>query len=446
MRAMASNYSRTFEKMLLSNASAPRKAIVALIVPIVFSVIWQSRMWKHMPSSGDEPHYLMSVSSLARDFDLDLSNNYADRDYSAWMDWPVLPPQHPAIGKWAPPEHGIGFPIVAALPYRLLGLMGLRCLLILTSFAGAIFLAAAVAERAGPTTGALAGALLLACPTWQSHAGRTLPEVLAGSVLCVALWTAGRKLAVTTGLLSAFLLFLYPKYVCLAVAPAFIFGRNRRYLWTVSAAGAVVLVLNWILLRGHLELMSAQPALQFTGVWEKFWRAWFDGCHGIAILQPVVALAVFFRRRHLPLVGGFVAYALLYAITNAFPGESIPGRYYCAALPLLCWIAAEHRQAATILASGGVSLLVLSFTAVRAPWSYVSPYLPHYWPAASYAAGPWVAERAGDIGVVFCCLVAGIVAGRRLQRLQLPPEEIIKEPIAIGSPSRGKRRAASATR
>ena len=63
-------------------ASSPGLPIfLAVLAAYVALVPWLARVWSR---SGDEPHYLLAAHSLVHDGDLDLSNNYAQRDYAAF--------------------------------------------------------------------------------------------------------------------------------------------------------------------------------------------------------------------------------------------------------------------------------------------------------------------------------------------------------------------------
>lgn len=81
-----------------------------------------------VPTVGDEPHYLIMADSVARDFDLDLRNNY-ERDYeTAAIFGKVRPHAHRINGRWMP-FHTPGLGIVLALPFVLGGSMAARMML-----------------------------------------------------------------------------------------------------------------------------------------------------------------------------------------------------------------------------------------------------------------------------------------------------------------------------
>ena len=88
------------------------------------------------PLTGDEPFYVMTALSIARDRDLDESNNYAQRDYESfyppdplpagWRGWPAIVrplPPHPAhsVRPGLYSKHGLGDAVLILLPYALGG-------------------------------------------------------------------------------------------------------------------------------------------------------------------------------------------------------------------------------------------------------------------------------------------------------------------------------------
>jgi hypothetical protein len=115
----------------------------ALLVFNVGSLIITSR---GTGFSGDEPHYLLITHSLLRDKDFDLANNYARRDYDAFMPPGTALRSHTVAGKKPGSEYSFHSPGVAVflLPFYFLGtLLGRGALIFLIRFgmsiAGALF-------------------------------------------------------------------------------------------------------------------------------------------------------------------------------------------------------------------------------------------------------------------------------------------------------------------
>jgi hypothetical protein len=86
---------------------------------------------------GDEPHYLMVTHSLLKDGDLDLANNYENRDYKAYMPPQVSLQPHTVPGKKAGGLYSFHSPGIAVLllPFYALGLaLGQGMLVFLVRF------------------------------------------------------------------------------------------------------------------------------------------------------------------------------------------------------------------------------------------------------------------------------------------------------------------------
>ena len=90
---------------------------------------WGDRPIYHI--TGDEPHYLTIVTSLIRDGDLEIFNNYRDKDYLPFYPWHLGDPRDPedmhalyGTGGNLYSKHSIGLPLLI-LPAMWLGGHGL---------------------------------------------------------------------------------------------------------------------------------------------------------------------------------------------------------------------------------------------------------------------------------------------------------------------------------
>ena len=90
---------------------------------------WGERPIYHI--TGDEPHYLTIVTSLIRDGDLEIFNNYRDKDYLPFYPWHLGDPRDPedmhalyGTGGNLYSKHSIGLPLLI-LPAMWLGGHGL---------------------------------------------------------------------------------------------------------------------------------------------------------------------------------------------------------------------------------------------------------------------------------------------------------------------------------
>jgi hypothetical protein len=77
-----------------------RSAFAVACVPVAVALVIFAARTRHVPLSGDEPHYLIMADSIASDFDLDLQNNYlSDFDSRRIMRDSLFPV---AMRRWLP--------------------------------------------------------------------------------------------------------------------------------------------------------------------------------------------------------------------------------------------------------------------------------------------------------------------------------------------------------
>lgn len=92
--------------------------------------------------AGDEPHYLLIAHSLLKDGDFDLKNNYAARDYNAYMDAPGGIAPHTAPGTSGRLSfHSPGISLLLFPFYSLGTLLGGSWLILLIRFGMSLFAA-----------------------------------------------------------------------------------------------------------------------------------------------------------------------------------------------------------------------------------------------------------------------------------------------------------------
>jgi hypothetical protein len=399
--------------------------ILYAAITIPFQYIIMSRL----PYTGDEPHYLMTVISLLKDHDLNLYNNYSEKDFN-YIGYSDLTPQIAIRDSFIPPEHGFGFPLLMVAPFWLLGIGGTRLVLVVLSYI-TLLLIAAICERMTnkARVGTLAGFILAASPTWQVHASRFFPENVAGLLFCLVillmlhLMNEHRQhwLVFTLGVLVAFCPVLYLKYTVIGMAlfMASLFIRNIRtnmayYAGVLVVAGCGLYV--WLNTYG-LSIAGAggSPTHDFvlTGMFDRFWQPWFDRQHGLLTLQPVYLLSFWAIPHHIftrhadsrslllwvSLAVG--AYAVMYGLFLGSPGASMPGRYLCAALPLLSmllstWVFERgpqnwvRRYGVYLLLLPGIAFIGGSVLTSRVPWEL----LPQFYKALFFpywSSGPTVA-------------------------------------------------------
>jgi len=393
-----------------------------IVLFVAMTVLFQVRVHRFLPFTGDEPHYVLTVYSLLRDGDFNLANNYTNGD-AALIGRPRLTPQAPPSrpGLIIPP-HGIGFPLLVALPYALLGQSYCRILLVALMAIGTPLLVAATAEA---LTGSLlagtgAGLMLSGSATWQLYASRYLPECGAGLLCAAVLYLLVRRLsnpaamrrpfaAWLTGAMVAYLPFLYVKYAVLGAAlltacltrPAL-----RRNSWFYAGFGCVAALAVVFTTWTYGLTLGVGPGVGFKDFtssrsFERFCSLWIDRGHGLAVMQPVFLLGLwavpsFFGRLRKTASGlllwaaaAITAYAVLYAFFIGNPGASAPGRFLCSAEPLLAilivqWASAggpfqRVREGGMVILLGiGTVIVLLTGLLGKAPWAVLTGYQALY--------------------------------------------------------------------
>jgi hypothetical protein len=185
----------------------------AQAVPFVFFlVVWTLTTHGKFSDSGDEPHYLMVAESLLSDGDLDVANNYRDRD-GRWFGADTLEAgPHarvtPAGRTWS--THDVGVPVLILPVYALAtraavfvpnevlrvirqprGLLAysLISLSLMALTASGVWLLVVAMMRRAPTDVAAIVALVAAVsPPVLSHAFLVFPETMAFFVVCAVAW------------------------------------------------------------------------------------------------------------------------------------------------------------------------------------------------------------------------------------------------------------------
>ena len=372
------------------------------------------------PPDGDEPYYLLLAHSLAEDGDTDLADDYAAREWRAFMGRPLAPqpgdPEGPAGEVYS--RHNALLPLVLVPGYRLAGRAG--ALATMAALTAALAWATLRLGRhylpARPGAVLAAWALLALGPPLLLYSYQVWVEVPAALLVVLAVDRAlGRAPASAPGqerprgwrswLPLALPLVLLPllkiRFMLLALP---ILGlawgrragapRSRRTLLALAlllaVVGAGILAVNELRYGNPLKIHAGEelalhrqaPAAYLAGLTGLFW----DCAFGLFATAPlwlllVPALALLLVRRH-PLPWHLLAVAAPYLLVVAprrewFGGWSPPFRYGIAALPLLALalapLLAERRRlgARALLAALGASTLVLTLLWVVVPgWTY----------------------------------------------------------------------------
>lgn len=332
---------------------------------------------RHLPITGDEPHYLLATQSLLADGDLDLANNYDAGDYRAYYPG-LLEPRHVALGVLAQQFsfHGPGVSVLVVPGFALAGAAGARATVALVAALGAGFLWAAARRLTGSTAAAwLAWAALVGAAPFTFHAVAVYPDAVGAAITCAALWAlvaladeAPVRLSALVGVGAA--LAALPWLHLRLSATAGLFGlalvavmarRRRDAILPFAAAPIISLVLwvasSWVMFRtlDPTWVFRQQAAGSLAATPAGLLGLFFDAEYGLFAYAPVMALAALglpATLRRAPLTG--LVSALLVAITAGvagawvwWGGTSAPARFLVPVLPLAClWLAAWWAEAA----------------------------------------------------------------------------------------------------
>lgn len=211
-----------FSSWLLRKSRTKKAAVskrVGFIAVFLFASItlWTASV---CDLSGDEPHYLLMAYSLVHDRDLDLSNNYADKDYREFYHRGDLEPQaleHVVDGRRYS-HHPLG-PVLLVLPgFALAGRMGAALTMALLA-ALALYLTLRVLEETGAGGWALhaVGVIGLFSSPFLLFAGVIYPEIPTACLVASGLLLFLEKRWLGLGLCQGALLWMHNRNVLLFI-------------------------------------------------------------------------------------------------------------------------------------------------------------------------------------------------------------------------------------
>ena len=201
--------------------------------------------------TGDEPHYLVIATSLLRDRDLDVLDNYQRQDYFSFYPYHVGDPRdmedmHALYGRGGHvnSKHGLGLSLLLLPAFALAGAGGAKLLMMALAALLAVQTYLLAREATGATGPALAAWIAVAfSPPLLLYADQLYPEVPGALLTVVALRAAiaprlTRGSAVAAGLSLGALPWLHLRYVPL-VAVAALALAARAYAGDESRRAAL---------------------------------------------------------------------------------------------------------------------------------------------------------------------------------------------------------------
>lgn len=370
--------------------------------------------WVHRerPPDGDEPYYLLLAHSLASDFDVDLTDEYAEESYRAFVDRPLEPQPGDPVGPRGQlySRHNALLPLLLAPAYRLLGAPGAlatMCALAALLVWSILRLARHyVPERPGEALAACA--LLGLAPPLLLYSHQAWVEVPAALLLVLGLdaalalrweprpsWPARIRFGVPLLLLPLLKLRFLPLAAGLVLLVLWRTPARRRRSILLLAGGlalfvGALLLVNFALYGNPLKYYKLTVLATYLNPPASYLRGltglFFDCAFGLFFAAPLWALVLPAFVRDLGRRRELAGHALLlcgpYLLALAPRGEwfgawSPPFRYGMPLLPLLALLLmpllAERRRAAArwTLAVLTLATIGTAVVAVAVPgWTY----------------------------------------------------------------------------
>jgi hypothetical protein len=349
--------------------------------------------------TADEAHLLLGARSWADDGDVDLADQYAERQWREFTDRELEPSGTLVLGRLREPQ-GVGMPLALSPAYALGGADAVA-LLIAALTALAFVLAALLARRVVPEPWASAAVLVAGLsPPALAAATTVAPEpvaaaLIAGASVCaVRVRERGRLRDAYAGALMLGLLpWLDPAFAIAGLPAAFCLVRwtlreGRRLVALITAElliGSLVFYarLNETLFGGPLpSAAAADPGPDAAALAERapnLLGLWLDPSAGLLRWAPILAL-------------GFVGAWLLWRSRREHVASAIPARREA------------ERVAELLVATVGAQWLVAAFTVDSADGDWF-PGLPMFAAVPALAAlAAWGMRHARVAGAVLAAL------------------------------------------
>jgi hypothetical protein len=363
-------------------------ALVFLVVLVAGQLSVGMRASATSDITGDEPFYLLTTQSLLSDGDLDVRDEYRNREYRRFWSssvplWSQMEPTED--GRLLVP-HDPGLSLLVLPSYDAWGLRGAQRTLVVL-WAVAFAMAAVVARRFGaPPGAAILGGIVAGagCPGIV-YASQLYPEApaavcVAGALLAV---TARRATAPAVGIVVALsaLAWLGVKYVPLGAllfaAWAWRHKAERRLVvltaavlavsgavyvwWHVAVFGGLTPYTTNVVYAGDGNATILAEHLEWTDRTYRLYGLFLDARFGLLRWLPAVAIAIWGVTRRTLLPGAVFAVGIVVGtfMSITMMGWWFPGRMLVAGLPALV----------VLLACGAAR--IPKTAAVLALWSFV---------------------------------------------------------------------------
>ncbi len=357
--------------------------VVFLVSFLIYGFLASGLVFPPHPLTGDEPHYMLISDSILHDGDINLFNNYEDRDYLKY--YPGRLSSHAVPGKkgmaYQFSKHGPGLPVLL-LPFYSIGErvnaiinMTRLPICVLTAFLSLVFFLLVLDIVKNRRVALFSWFIFSFCSPMLFYSHLVYPEIPAALILILIFKQAiyerrnSASLFLLTGLGLALLPWLGVKYTALSAVVFLVvvfpllrsIKKNGRQIVLLVffpfVSACLYLFFLWSLYgnfsplsiyRGVLSAESLNPILAMNSSFCQILRTnlgfFFDQRIGIFIYAPIYMLFVagifFARKRMRPVVCSLLTIFMLYwFFCSLFPYE----RGYCPpGRPILTilWIAA----------------------------------------------------------------------------------------------------------
>ncbi len=375
-----------------ADAGWPEPPLWALLLAgFVFYAFVGTRLPGPAGPQGDEPHYLAIAQSLLSDGDLDLKDEFEEREYAPFYAGTLRPHTSPA----SPPGrvysiHTPGLPVLVLPAYWLGGYPGVRLFLSLLA-AGAAALVFRLVRESLDSVGLAwaAWAVLTFTPPLPFFAVALYPETPAALATAVFLWLARRPptwRGVMVGCVTACALpWIHPKLLPLAAVGlvlTLVPSRSLR-LWlpaaTALAVSLALLLLFFDLTYGRPSLSAAYGAgfssdVELRRIPRGALALLFDRQFGLVSIAPIWALTLpglgmLWRARRADTLASLLLAGATLGVGASFSmwwgGSCPPARFVVPSLPALALLLAPALGRRRDLAAAlfGLSLSVVAWAA-----------------------------------------------------------------------------------
>jgi hypothetical protein len=354
----------------------------------LFFCVWGERVPGPAGPQGDEPHYLVMAQSLLSDGDLDLTDEFAAREYAPFYGGGLAPHTSPNT----PPGrlysmHSPGLPALLLPAYALGGYPGARVFVSALAALTGVLLHRLVRDvTKDERIAAAAWALATFTPPLAFYAVTLYPETPA-ALAVVAFLVSARATPGAGALAAATALVVVLPWVHTKFIPLAIFGLAftllRPYRWAARAWATAALAASLVLLSFYFWSVYGSPSFRAAlgpadvSLRRAPWGlagALLDRQYGLLVVAPVLALAIpggiALWRRH---TGDALRAATLVALivipaaayVGWWGGAAPPARYVLPVVgPLLLAVAIVAPMTRDALAAlGGIGFAVLALAA-----------------------------------------------------------------------------------